>query len=178
MIGPLYKTYANGCWHKYTFLPRLRPYPMALALVLPPDHVCFRHMSLQQVLSCDDLHIDAMTEVSLILLQAGEKHRSETSGSGVPSSSHTGSAIPPVASADERRPADEAQPHLQRPQPGLQALHNCKHSPRYKVKVLYCCHQQLLLCSICKVAHTLPCPLKFASTSSCFTVIVLSLHTA
>ena len=50
MIGPVYKTYANGCWHKYTCLSRLRPSPMASALILQADHVCFRHMSLQRVL--------------------------------------------------------------------------------------------------------------------------------
>ncbi len=71
-----------------------------------------------------------MTEVSLILLQAEEeqrivlqaeeKQRNDTSGSGVPSSSRPGSAISAVAFADERRHADESQPHLQRPQAGLQ----------------------------------------------------------
>ncbi len=67
--------------------------------------------------------VDAMTEVSLILLQAEEKQGNDTSGSGVSSSSHADSAIPPVASADERRPAEDSQPNLQRPQAGLQAPH-------------------------------------------------------
>jgi len=73
------------------------------------------------VLPLDNLHVDAVTEVSLILLQAEEKQRNDTSGRGVPSSSHTGSAIPPVAAADERRPAEETHSPLQRPQAGLQA---------------------------------------------------------
>ena len=28
MIGLLYMAYPDGCWHTFTFLPRLRPYPM------------------------------------------------------------------------------------------------------------------------------------------------------
>ena len=70
-----------------------------------------------------DLHADAMTEVSLVMMQAEEKQRNDTSGSGVPLSSHARSTLPPVASADERRPAKESQPNLQRPQAGLQAPH-------------------------------------------------------
>lgn len=52
--------------------------------------------------------MDAMTEVSFKLLQAREKQRNESSGSSVQSSSQTDLAMPPVASADERRPVDEA----------------------------------------------------------------------
>jgi len=28
MIGLVYKAYPDGCRHKYTYLPRLRPYPV------------------------------------------------------------------------------------------------------------------------------------------------------
>ena len=66
---------------------------------------------------------DAVTELSLILLQAEEKQRNDTDGSIVPSSSRSSSAIPAVACANGTRPADEGQAHLQRPQPGLQAPH-------------------------------------------------------
>ena len=64
-----------------------------------------------------------MTKVSLILLQAGEKQRSDTSGSIAPTSSRFSSAIPPVASADNKRPAEESQSPLQQTQAGLQAPH-------------------------------------------------------
>ena len=46
-IGLVYKTYPDGCWHEHIFLPRLRPYPMASALILQTDHVCFRHISVK-----------------------------------------------------------------------------------------------------------------------------------
>jgi len=77
----------------------------------------------QYVLPHDLFRVAAMTEVSLTLQQAEEKQRDDTSGSGVPSNSHAGSTIPPVASADERRPAEDVQPNLQRSQAGLQAPH-------------------------------------------------------
>ncbi|DBB12205.1 TPA: hypothetical protein ACH3X3_006311 [Trebouxia sp. C0006] len=73
-----------------------------------------RHSSLQQTQA--DLHAPHIQAQ----IQAEGKQRENTGGSVVPSSSHSGSAIPPVASADERT-ADESQAHLQRPQPGLQA---------------------------------------------------------
>ena len=48
--------------------------------------------------------------------------RNITIGSSVPSSKHP-SAVPAVASVDERRPAEERHSPLQRPQAGLQAPH-------------------------------------------------------
>ena len=107
---------------------------------------------------------DAVTELSLILLQAEEKQRNDTDGSIVPSSSRSSSAIPAVACANGTRPADEGQAHLQRPQPGSQAPHEQAQPQVHS-------HQQLLLCFISQVAHELLCLLNFASTRSCYTVI-------
>ncbi len=74
---------------------------MASALILQTDHVFQTYK------------FDAVTEVSLIMLQAEEKQRKDTTSSVAPSSSRSSSTIPAVASADERRPADEGQAHLQ-----------------------------------------------------------------
>jgi hypothetical protein len=73
------------------------------------------------MLPYDSFHVDAMTEVSLIMLQVEEKQGNDTIGSSVSSSSHAGAAILEVASADERMPAETSHPNLQRPQAGLQA---------------------------------------------------------
>lgn len=94
---------------------------MASGRILWTYRVCFRHISVQRVLQNDK--VNAVTEVSLILLQAEEKQRNGTSGSVVPSSSRSSSANPPVASAHERRPANKGQALLQRPQAGLQVPH-------------------------------------------------------
>ncbi len=43
VIGPLYMAYPNSCRHKFTFLPRLRPYPVRSegALALDWQLLCF-----------------------------------------------------------------------------------------------------------------------------------------
>ena len=116
---------------------------------------------------------DAVTELSLILLQAEEKQRNDTNGSVVPSSSHSSSAIPAVACADETRPADEGQAHLQRPQPGLQAPHVQAQSQAHS-------HVCILLSPTTvsvQVPHKIICLLTFASASGYLSIIVLSMHT-
>ena len=55
-------------------------------------------------------------------------------------------------------------------------LHTFKHSPRYKVRIMYCCHQQLLLCLIYKIVHGLLCFLISVSTTRCFILLYL-VHT-
>ena len=41
MIGLLYKVYHSGCWRKFTYLPRLRPYPVGGGVGFCAKFQCF-----------------------------------------------------------------------------------------------------------------------------------------
>ena len=94
---------------------------VARFLIFQIDTVCFCAFMCSQCVHVVTTMEHGDRSVTL-LLQAEEMQRNITIGSSVPSSKHP-SALPAVASVDERRPAEERQSPLQHPQAGLQALY-------------------------------------------------------
>lgn len=116
-----------------------------------------------------------VTEVCL-LLQAEETKRNITIGSSVPSRKHP-SPVPADASANERRPAEESRPNLQRPQADLQAPH-VQAQPQVHSQAYVLLSPTLTLCSMHKVKLGYLCLLIFASTNRFDTSFPSSMHTA
>ena len=62
VIGLLYMAYSDGCWHKFAFLPRLRPLPREGA------SSCDNVTSLRMTLSASVVDIAMPSQLSYVIL--------------------------------------------------------------------------------------------------------------